>query len=210
MSTVTLTQPPLFLQQGEYSARLTRNITSFIGTEGIIGAGDFAVTERAAAVAMQVEVAPGRAVVDGDDIPNQRAYFAVSEETVEVPVPAADPTNPRIDLVVLRVLDSDAGVVGDEAQVELIEGTPAGSPVVPSLPPTAIPLAQIAVGANVIVILQANITDLRTLSNPLTSFDLDQLNDVNAPSPSDGDALVYQNGEWVAESPLGLIIALGG
>lgn len=210
MATVTLTQPPLFLQQGEYSARLTRNIVSFIGTEGIIGTTDFAVNERVAAPAMQVEVSPGRAVVDGDDIANQRAYFAVSEETVELPVPAADPTNPRIDLVVLRVLDSDAGVVGDEAQIELVEGTPAGSPTPPAVPDTAIPLAQIAVGANVIVILQANITDLRDGSTPLTTFDLDALADVDVSSAVQGDYLVYDGSEWVTGSPIGLIIALGG
>jgi hypothetical protein len=43
--------------------------------------------------------------------------------------------------------------------------------------------------------------------------DLDDLNDVSVSSPSDGDILVYQSGSWVnqePESPIGLIIALGG
>lgn len=210
MSTVTLTQPPIFIQEGQYSARLTRNITSLIGTEGMIDTGDFVVSERATAAAMQVDIAPGRALIDGDDIANQQNYFVVSETIVELPVPAADVTNPRIDLVVLRVLDSDAGVVGDEALVELIEGTPAGSPTVPSVPATAVPLAQIAVGANVLSILNANITDVRTFSAPLVNFDLDGLRDVDVPSPSTGDVLTYDGSDWIAQSPVGLIIALGG
>lgn len=210
MSTVTLPQPPLFLQEGEYSARLTRNITAFIGTEGVIGATDLEVQERAAAAAMQVEVLAGRAVVDGDDIPNQRSYFAVSEEVVEVPVPAADPTNPRIDLIVLRVLDSDAGVVGDEAQIELIQGTPAGAPTVPAVPDTAIALAEVEVGANVIVILDANITDRRAFSQPLVQSALDDLTDVDVSSAAEGDYLVYDGSDWVPGSPIGLVIALGG
>lgn len=210
MSTVTLTQPPLFLQEGEYSARLARNITAFIGSEGVIATNDLKVQERAAAPAMQVEILAGRAVVDGDDIPNQRAYFAVSEETVELPVPASDPTNPRIDLVVLRVLDSDAGVVGDEAQIQLIEGTPNVAPTVPAVPDTAIALAEIAVGANVIVILEANITDRRVSSTPLVQPDLDDLADVDVSGAVQGDYLVYDGSEWVTGSPIGLIIALGG
>jgi hypothetical protein len=210
VSTVTLTQPPLFLQEGEYSARLARNITAFIGSEGVIATNDLKVQERAAAPAMQVEILAGRAVVDGDDIPNQRAYFAVSEETVELPVPASDPTNPRIDLVVLRVLDSDAGVVGDEAQIQLIEGTPNVAPTVPAVPDTAIALAEIAVGANVIVILEANITDRRVSSAPLVQPDLDDLADVDVSGAVQGDYLVYDGSEWVTGSPIGLIIALGG
>lgn len=210
MSTVTLTQPPLFLQEGEYSARLARNITAFIGSEGVIATNDLKVQERAAAPAMQVEILAGRAVVDGDDIPNQRAYFAVSEETVELPVPASDPTNPRIDLVVLRVLDSDAGIVGDEAQIQLIEGTPNVAPTVPAVPDTAIALAEIAVGANVIVILEANITDRRVSSTPLVQPDLDDLADVDVSGAVQGDYLVYDGSEWVTGSPIGLIIALGG
>jgi hypothetical protein len=161
MSTVTLPQPPIFIQQGEYSARLTRNITSLLATEGVVGASSFVVSERAAAPAMQVDVSAGRAFVDGDDIPNQGNYLVVLEDVLEVAVPPADTVDDRIDLVVLRVLDSDAGVVGDEAQVFLIEGTPDPSPVAPAVPDTAIALASVEVAANVIAILDADITDLR-------------------------------------------------
>lgn len=210
MSTVTLAQPPIFIQEGEYSARLTRNITSLLGTEGVIGANDFLVSERAASPAMQVDIAVGRALIDGDDIANQQNYFVVSETVVELAVPAADPVDPRVDLVVLRVLDSDAGVVGDEAQVELIEGTPGLGVPLPAVPPTAIPLAYVTVSPAVIAILDANISDQRPFSAPTVNFDLDGIRDVDAPSPSNGDVLTYEGGDWTAQSPVGLIIALGG
>jgi len=192
---ITLTQPPIFIQQGEYSARLTRNITSLLAKEGVVGdtlsdAG-FATSERAAAPAMQVDVSAGRAFVDGDDIPNQGNYLVVSESVVEVPVEPADTVADRIDLLVLRVLDSDAGVIGDEARVELITGTPAGSPVAPALPPTAIPLAEVLVQANVIAILDVDITDLRGLSQ--TALEA-------GARGAGGDQIFWENGQAVTAS----------
>lgn len=210
MPFTTLTQPPLFLQEGEYSARLARNLASFVGTEGVLGVTDLFVRQRLAGPAMLIEVLPGRAIVDGDDIPFQGPYLVVSEEVLEVTVPAADTTLPRVDLVVLRVLDSNAGASADEARIELLEGTPDASPVPPAVPDTAIPLALVTVASNVTVILQPSITEARLPSGPLVEPVLNNLGDVTVPSPEDGDVLVFQNGEWVAESPIGLIIALGG
>lgn len=170
MASVTLTQPPVFIQQGEYSARLTRLFLDLVATEGVVAADDFAVSERAASPAMQVDIAAGRAFVTGDDVTNQFRYVVLLENFVEVSVDPADLTDPRIDLVVLRVLDSDAGVVGDEARVEVITGTPAPAPAVPATPPTALPLASIAVAANAASITNANITSLRVqATSPFTA-----------------------------------------
>lgn len=213
MASVTLTQPPVFIQQGEYSARLTRLFLNLVATEGTVAAGDFEVSERAAAPAMQVDIAAGRAFIVGDDITNQFTYVTLSENVVEVSVDPADLVDPRIDLVVVRVLDSDAGVVGDEARVEVITGTPAGVPVVPATPPTALPLARIAVAANAASITDANITDLRVQATTPFPARIDTLGDVSVSSEVDGDLLVYSGGTWVnqqPESPIGLIIALGG
>jgi hypothetical protein len=200
LPTVTLTQPPIFIQQGEYSARLTRNITSLIATEGVVGASDFLVTERDPAPALQVTMSPGRAFIDGDDIPNQGNYLVVVEEPVDINVSPADTTDDRIDLLVLRVLDSDAGVVGDEAQLELIPGVPDPSPVPPALPDTAIPVAEVLVQANVIAILNADITDRRTFTESFLAppLNLEDLEDVDVAGVQDRQALVYNAGanEW--------------
>jgi hypothetical protein len=53
---------------------------------------------------------------------------------------------------------------------------------------------------------------------PVIALDLDDLGDVDASSPSDGQVLTYNNtsGNWeaatpaAAQSPIGLILALGG
>jgi hypothetical protein len=176
MPSVILVQPPAFLQQGEYSARLTRNFLNLVATEGVTGSSEFAVTERAASPAMQVDVAAGRAFIDGDDIPNQFTYVAFSEDVVEITVEPADTVDDRIDLVVVRVLDSDAGVIGDDALIEVITGTPDPSPVVPATPPTALPLASIDVVANAATITNSDITDLRVQSLPAFAAPVQSVN----------------------------------
>jgi len=161
--------PPIFQQNNQYSARVTRQLIDDIATEGVVGAGHFAVTQRAAGAAMSVEVSAGRAYITGDDQANQGRYLCVSETTEELLVAAADTTDPRIDLVVAEVRDPNAGgASGDDWQFRIIEGTPDVSPVAPAVPDSAIALAEIEVDANVTSILDADITDLRTFAeNPL-------------------------------------------
>lgn len=75
---------------------------------------------------------------------------------------AADPTNPRIDRIVLR-LDT---VTNFKISIEVLTGTPAGSPVAPTLTQTAstyeISLAKVSVLANATSVNNAKITDERT------------------------------------------------
>lgn len=77
---------------------------------------------------------------------------------------AADATNPRIDRVVLR-LDR---ITNFKISIEIIDGTPAASPSAPALTQDAntweISLATVAVAANAVSIVNANITDGRTYS----------------------------------------------
>lgn len=72
--------------------------------------------------------------------------------TVDAPLPIApgNPTNPRQDIVVAT---ADGLVVR--------EGTPAGSPVDPTLVDGDVVLARIAVAANATTVVTGNITDLR-------------------------------------------------
>lgn len=157
---------PLFLQEGIYSARITRQLLSLIATEGVVdGLG---VSQRAAGANMSVDVAVGTAVVQGDDQSNQYRYLATNEAIVNLPVVAADPTNPRIDRVVLEIRDTNAGgPAGDDANLRVIEGTAAGSPTAPATPDSAISLATIAVAAAASSITDANITSTRTTSQAI-------------------------------------------
>lgn len=63
-------------------------------------------------------------------------------------VPGADPSNPRKDIVVLRVWDDDEDMSGlRQADTEYIVGTPAASPSEPAVPAGAVRLATIDVPA---------------------------------------------------------------
>lgn len=74
---------------------------------------------------------------------------------------AADPTNPRIDRIVLR-LDT---VTNFKISIEVLAGTPAASPSAPTLTQDAstweISLAQVAVAASATSVSDVNITDER-------------------------------------------------
>lgn len=91
---------------------------------------------------------------------------------VALTLATSNPTNPRIDLVYVQVIDNppDTGTTG--GIIGVVTGTPAGSPTVPPLPTNGvcIPLAQIAVGANVSSISNANITDVRKSAGPSPRF----------------------------------------
>lgn len=161
-------ETPLYMQEGAYSARQDRLVFDVLFTEGVIdmGGDEWLVTERAAGPNMSVDVAPGRAVIDGDDQANQGAYFVRSTGVENVVVAPADLVNPRIDLVVLRVRDSNViGGANDDAIVDVIEGVPAAVPAAPALPASAIPLASILVPVGMVDVEDADVTDLRAPSS---------------------------------------------
>jgi hypothetical protein len=158
--------PPIFQQNSQYSARVTRQFLDDVATAGVVGPNAFAVTERGAGAAMAVDVAAGRAYIRGTDQANQGLYLCITEATVEVPVEPADPSLGRIDLVVAEVRDPNAGgVAGDDWQFRVVEGTPDAAPVVPSVPDSAIALAEIVVGAGVTSIQDVSLTDRRSFSD---------------------------------------------
>jgi hypothetical protein len=73
---------------------------------------------------------------------------------------AADPTNPRIDLVTALV--TDTGTSASSCSLAIVTGTPALSPSPPAVTPPAIILAAIQVGPGVASLTTGNITDERS------------------------------------------------
>lgn len=124
---------------------------------------------------MSVIVGPGSAVITRA---GQGPYIAYSNANATVTIATSNPTNPRIDLIYCQVLDNALGDGSTGAKVDVVAGTPAGSPTVPALPANAIPLAQVAVAANATSIVTANITlirksaGLRGAPRPLLEGDL--------------------------------------
>jgi len=114
--------------------------------QGIKGDGvysGFAVSEKAVPD-MSVDVAPGTCYVGGTK------YTEAS--TVNVAISAADPTNPRRDII---TYDTSAG------NPACVTGTPSTNPNPPDIPDGDIVLAIVYVKANATAIYEADITDKR-------------------------------------------------
>src|SRR5688500_5519294 len=107
-----------------------------------------------------VRVQPGHAIVTRT---GQGVYLCPNSAVRVVDLDPADATNPRIDLIVLKVLDTGIGDGSTDVQLLAVTGTPAGSPVAPAVPTGAIELARVAVAAAPTgdTIVNANITDRR-------------------------------------------------
>jgi len=131
--------------------------------EGVVEAGDLAVTQRGAGANLSVDVAAGACWIKGDaDLNAQPTYRCRNNSVVNLAI-TPDGANPRIVRVVAEVLDTTFDGSGSRLwRLRAIHGTPAGSPVAPALPSTAISLATIAVTAGDADIVNGQITDLRT------------------------------------------------
>jgi hypothetical protein len=105
-------------------------------------------------------------------------YVGYNDAAVILTITAADGSNPRIDLIVATVNDQAYAGVTNNITFQVITGTPAGSPTVPSTPTNSIALAQIAVAAGATSVTSGNITDVRVpaisdiVQNPIQSIRL--------------------------------------
>lgn len=132
-----------------------------VATSGNGTAVDFIVTQ-AASPNMTVVADAGNAVVANSS--GRGPYICANTANQTLTVATADPTNPRIDLVYIQVIDTVAGDTGSSTTVVgIVTGIPAASPTVPALPTNgvSIALAQVRVNANVTSITGSNITDIR-------------------------------------------------
>ncbi|MDZ4064557.1 MAG: hypothetical protein U1E22_07815, partial [Coriobacteriia bacterium] len=135
--------------QTEFAEVLTRVFRN--GVFPAVG-GDLAVSPTDPA-AMAVRVAAGQGWING--------YWYGNDDFKTVTLVAADPNNPRIDRIVLRLDVFTARKI----VAERLTGTPAATPAPPALTRTAdyweLSLAQVYVAAGAASIVAANITDER-------------------------------------------------
>lgn len=166
---------PYWLQNGTYTGdddRLT--LQTLLGgspnqsvVSGVIGPTDFKVTQTGTP-SMLLNVNSGAAWVDGQNSATEGVYASLVDDTTQqVTITTANGTNPRIDLVVLQVRNSEYSGAHDDAILTVVKGTAAASPVAPALSANQFLLAQILVGTSVTSITTANITDKRVLFAPL-------------------------------------------
>lgn len=159
-------EDPLWIQALTYSGREDRTLIEAALTEGVIGRGDLAVTQRAAGANMSVDVAVGKAAITGDDVADQGRYLVRSTTVANVAIGAAPGANSRIDVVVLRVHDAAATGVSNTPAFAVVPGVAAASPVAPAVPNGALELARVLVAAGDVSVLNAKITNRRVRSVP--------------------------------------------
>jgi hypothetical protein len=87
------------------------------------------------------------AFVLGDATDVQGMYHVVNDGDAPLELAASDLSNGRIDLVVAHVYDQAYGDGETAWHLEVIEGTPSGTPSPPALPDTALELYQVTVPA---------------------------------------------------------------
>ncbi len=108
---------------------------------------------------VSVKVGQGHAIITRT---GQGVYLCTNSQERTVTLTAADPTNSRIDLIVLRVRDTGIGDGSTQVTLESVDGTPSGSPVAPATPAGAIVLARVVVAPPPNdAVLTADITDFR-------------------------------------------------
>jgi hypothetical protein len=128
--------------------------------QGVIADKGFELEPFADSTGMNVKIKSGQALVRG------HYYDSTDQETLTIAT--ADLSNPRIDVVVLRLDPTANSIV-----LAVVAGTPASSPTVPALTQTVggvyeFPLAEVRVNAAVATIAPANVTDVRYLFTPWT------------------------------------------
>jgi hypothetical protein len=158
---------PLDIQNGTYSATLDRQLADAIfGAQGVVTIADLKVAQRGAGANMSVDVAAGKLVVLGTDNAGQGKYLCFSDAITNVAIATAPGTGlSRIDLIVAQVRDADQnGGAFNDWIITSVAGVANASPVAPTAPASSQVLARVAVGANVTSIVNANITDFRTLA----------------------------------------------
>lgn len=148
---------------------VTRLETVFLSQEGVVGVtGDDLLVEAQDTPDLTVQVASGSCFVLRDahaDNDNTLKFWKVIVTASEnVTIPAADPSNPRIDLICVKI---DTGASPDAtasnvATLVNVEGTAAGSPSAPAVPNNHLELAQVSVPASDTTIEGGQITDTRT------------------------------------------------
>ena len=158
---MALRTPPSWLQNGSHPAENDRlSMQAIIASTGIIGSSSLAVTQ-AGTPAMAVQVAAGWGAIVGNFTTNMGVYQFYNDAATQLTVTTANPSNPRIDRVVVTIQDAYYTGASNTVTFQVIAGTPAGSPVAPSTPVDSLSLATIAVAAGATSITNANITDTR-------------------------------------------------
>lgn len=177
---MALETPAYVISADNHSAALFRQaMQSLLLGTGVVPGG-FQVVQRGAGANLSVDVPAGVLWVPGTqggtqgmnpnrgaqtaytgpvaNFTNQGNYCAYNDGTVNLAISTPDPTNPRIDLVVVTVQDAIYGGSFNQAILQIVTGSPTSAPAAPTVPASSEVIAQIAVAAGATSITNSNIT----------------------------------------------------
>lgn len=168
---------PEYLQTKKYSAGRVRSLLMDLSVqEGIIGATDMVVTQRAAGANKTVDIAAGAGWVKGDTSARQGLYHVVNDAIVNLTIPDNLAANPRLDQVICHINDTvDGGGIADSATYEVVQGTASAGATLDNrtgaaaLPATAMRIADILSGPSFTSITNSVIRDRRPWAHGFTS-----------------------------------------
>lgn len=107
---------------------------------------------------MTILVNSGVAAIWGTVAANTGVYIGVNDAPVTKTIAPAHATLPRIDIVVLQILDSTLSGVVDDFQINVITGAANSAPVASAIPVSSLKLGEVRVNAAVSSITNAVIT----------------------------------------------------
>jgi hypothetical protein len=175
---MTVINPPASMQQRtDHTAQMDRlaleallaTSAVSLGTTSVVrftDGNDLKVVATGPAT-MNVIVKAGGGFVEGTENVAQGAYFVFNDADVTLAIAAANATNPRLDAVVFTVRDSFYSGANNDSLLQVIQGTAAASPVLPTLPNNSMLLGQVSIPANATTIPTGNITDRRVRLSPI-------------------------------------------
>ena len=123
---VVLGNKPLYVRgpigsEIEYTAQMVRMLASDVFDEGVVGANDLL---GSIVSGLTVSHAAGSAYVAGSMVTNQGLYREQVDAAVQITVGAHHATLPRLDQIILRIMDAAHDTSGlYEARIEVIPGT---------------------------------------------------------------------------------------
>lgn len=163
---MALRTPPSWLQNGSHPAENDRlTATGILWRSGGVADYSAMIVSQSATPAMSVSISAGHAVIAGTQTSNQGFYIAYNDAASTLAIATANPTQARIDRICVVVQDAYyGGTANNQVIFQAVTGTPSGSPVPPAAPDNAVTIAYVAVAAGTTAIVNANITDMRTIA----------------------------------------------
>jgi hypothetical protein len=204
---MTFLTPPYAMDGTTQSAQNFRQAIGSLMTPGggIVDAGDLQLQQNGTAN-MSVNVMAGRAWVPGTTMATvanpsggmwypQGPYFTENDAAVNVPIAAASPSNPRIDTIIVQVIDEAFAESAQTVAAACVTGTATGGATLTNLsgagtvPASSLVIGYVLVPANATSIVAANLKTVVSKVGLLADRWNVRLNSSGNIAANDGDVI---------------------